>query len=338
MKAALYEGKKKIRIVDIPKPVPQKGEVLVKVKYAGICGSDLEFYKTGLWPASCVLGHEITGTIAEIGSEVKRWKIGDRVTIFPGLPCGKCYYCQRGDTNLCDGSFEGIGIGRNGGFEEFLVVPVHCLISLPDVIPFKHGTVFDQIGTGLCALREANFVASNSAVVFGLGTIGQFMLQCLKIAGASSIVVVDKNPYRLEIAKKFDPDYALKKLFLTKIKRANKRGASGADFVFECSGAPVLVNAALDVVRKGGTIVQIGLWDKPVEINLLKYVINQNRIQGILSCIRQDYEFAIDLVARKLIDPDPIVTKIIPLDDIIEEGFECGIDPETKEIKILVAP
>lgn len=338
MKAALYEGKKQIRIVDIPKPAPQKGEVLVKVKFAGICGSDLEFYKTGLWPSPCVLGHEITGTIAELGSEVKRWKVGDRVTIAPGLPCGKCYYCQRGNTNLCDGSFEGIGIGKNGGFEEYLVVPVYCLISLPDLVPFKHGTVFDQIGTGLCALREANFVAGNSAVVFGLGTIGLFMLQCLKIAGASNIVVVEKNQHRLDIAKRFKPDLALSKLFLSKIKRANKRGVSGADFVFECSGAPVLVNAALDVVRKGGTIVQIGLWDKPVEINLLKYVINQNRIQGIMGWIREDFEFAIDLVARKLIDPDPLITKIIPLDDIVEEGFECGIDPETKDIKILVEP
>jgi (R,R)-butanediol dehydrogenase/meso-butanediol dehydrogenase/diacetyl reductase len=273
-----------------------------------------------------------------MGSEVKKWKIGDRVTIAPGLPCGKCYYCQRGNTNLCDGSFEGIGIGKNGGFEEYLVVPVHCLISLPDIVPFKHGTVFDQIGTDLCALRESNFIAGNSSVVFGLGTLGQFMLQCLKMAGASNIVVVERNPHRLEIAKKFNPDLALNRLFLSKIKRANKRGVSGTDFVFECSGAPVLVNAALDVVRKGGTIVQIGLWDKPVEINLLKYVINQNRIQGIIGCTREDYEFAIDLVARKLIDPDPLITKIIPLDDIVEEGFECGIDPETKDIKILVEP
>jgi (R,R)-butanediol dehydrogenase/meso-butanediol dehydrogenase/diacetyl reductase len=338
MKAALYEGKKKIRIVDLPKPTPQKGEALVKVKFAGICGSDLEFYKTGLWPTPCVLGHEITGTIAELGSEIKRWKIGDRVTIAPGLSCGKCYYCQRGYTNLCDGSFEGIGVGKNGGFEEFVLVPERCLISLPDTVPFKHGTVFDQIGTGVMALKEANFIAGNSAVILGLGTIGQFMFQCCKIAGASTIVVIEKNRYRLEIAKIFEPDMALSKLSLSKIKRANKRGVSGADFIFECSGAPILVNAALDLVRKGGTIVQIGIWDKPLEINLLKYVINQNRIQGVIGCNREDFEFAIDLVARKLINPDPIITKIIPLDDIIEEGFECGIDPETKEIKILVAP
>lgn len=321
----------------MPKPTPQKKEVLVKVKYAGICGSDLEAYKTGLYPAHVVLGHEITGTIEEIGPEVKKWKKGDRITIFPTINCGKCYYCQQGLTNLCKYE-DNIGIGANGGFAEYVLVSDHHLVALPDSIPDKHGTVFDQIGTCLLAFRESNFIAGSSAVIFGMGTMGQFMLQCLLLAGARTIVVVEKNPYRLEVAKKFNPDVALNKLALAKIKRANKKGAGGADFVFECSGVPILVNAAIDVVRKGGTIVEVGLWDKPLEINLLKCVLNQNRIQGIHTYIREDFEFAIDLVARKLLDPGPIVTKIIPLQDIIEEGFECAIDPETKEIKILVEP
>ncbi|MFW9897728.1 MAG: zinc-binding dehydrogenase [Candidatus Thorarchaeota archaeon] len=338
MKAALYEGKQKIRIVEIPKPIPQKRDVLINVKYAGICGSDLEFYKTGLWPDKGVLGHEITGTIAEKGPEVsKKWKEGDRVSIDPTLDCGKCFYCKSGLTNLCTGG-DAIGLGHNGGFEEYLLCPEHCLVSLPDTIPDKHGTVFDQIGTALLALRESNFIAGNSAVVLGLGTMGQFMLQCLKLAGASTIVVVEKNLNRLEIAKKFTPDIALTKLLLPKIKRSNKRNLSGVDYVFECSGVPLLVNAALDIIRKGGTIVQIGLWDKPVAINLLKLVMNQNRIQGIMGYLRENFEFAVDLVARKLINPDPIITKIIPLDDIVEEGFECAIDPDTREIKILVEP
>lgn len=337
MKAAVYEGKEKIRIVDIPKPTPQKGEVLVKVKYAGICGSDLEFYKTGLWPNPQVLGHEIVGTVAEMSSEVKKWELGDRVTIDSTLECGKCFFCQRGLLNLCEKG-NAIGVGKNGGFAEYVLVPHRCLIALPDSIPDRHGTVFDQIGTGLLSLREANFLPGSSAVVLGMGTIGQFMLQCLKLAGARTIVVVEKNSYRLEVAKKFNPDLALSKLSLPKIKRANKRNVSGSDFVFECSGVPLLVNAALDVVRKGGTIVQVGLWDKPLEINLLKLVMNQNRLQGAIGFLRQDLEFAVELIAQKLIDPSPIVTKIVPLDDIVEEGFLRAIDPDTKEIKILVKP
>lgn len=229
-------------------------------------------------------------------------------------------------------------MGRNGGFAEYVAVPQRCLVKLPDSIPDKYGTVFDQIGTCLLALKESGFVAGNTAVVLGLGTMGQFMLQCLKVAGARTIIVVEKNPYRLDIAKKFNPDLALPKVNFAKIKRFNKKGVVGTDLVFECSGVPFLVNAALDIVRKGGCVVQIGLWDTPLEINLLKYVMNQNRIQGIMGFLREDFEFAIELVANKLIDPELIITKTIPLDNIVEEGFKCGIDPETKDIKILVEP
>jgi (R,R)-butanediol dehydrogenase/meso-butanediol dehydrogenase/diacetyl reductase len=334
---AQYHGKGKMELVDIPKPSPQKDEALIKVKYAGICGSDLEAYKTGLYPAHIILGHEITGVIAELGPEVKRWKIGDRVTIFPSITCKKCYYCKQGLTNLC-ALEDTIGIGFNGGFAEYVLVKEENLVFLPHEIPDKFGTVFDQIATALLALREVKFIMGDSAVILGLGTMGQFLLQCLKLAGARPIVVVEKNLFRLEIAKQFEPDIALEKITLPKIKRANKKGVSGSDFVFECSGVPFLVNAAIDLVRKGGTIIQIGLWDRPLEINLLKYVMNQNRLQGVYGYLKDDFEFAIELVAKKLINPEPIITKIIRLKDIVEAGFECAINPETKDIKILVEP
>lgn len=337
MKAALYEGKEKISIVDIPKPIPQKGEVLVKVKYAGICGSDLEAYKTGLYPAHVVMGHEITGTVAEIGPEIQKWKEGDRVTIDSTLECGKCYFCKKGLTNLC--LFESaIGIDKNGGFAEYVLVPERDLITLPDSIPDRSGTVFDQIATGLLALREVNFQSGNTAIILGLGTMGQFLLQLLKISGVRNLIVVEKNSYRLEIAKKFNPDLALDKINVAKIKRATKNIVVGSDFVLECTGVPFVINTALDIVRKGGCIIQVGLWDKPFEINYLNLILNQIRIQGVYGFLRKDLEFAIELVARQLIDPQPIITKIVPLDDILEEGFKQGIDPETKNIKILIEP
>jgi (R,R)-butanediol dehydrogenase/meso-butanediol dehydrogenase/diacetyl reductase len=337
MKAAIYQGKEKIVIQDIPKPVPKKGEALIKVKYAGICGSDLEFFKTGLWPGRGVLGHEVTGTIAELGSEVKKWKEGDRVSIDCTLNCGKCVFCQKGYTNLCRNG-GAIGLGHDGGFAEYLIAPYQSLVHLPDSIPDKYGTVFDQIGTDLIALREANFIIGNSAAVLGLGTLGIFMLQCLKVAGASKVVVVDKNPHRLEIAERFKPDRALSKLSLHRIRKAYGKEINGADFVFECSGVSTLINGSLDIVRRGGTIVQIGICDSSIETHPLKYTMNHNKIQGILGYLREDFETAVDLVARKLIDPEPVVTKIVPLDDIVEEGFKEAINPETKEVKILVEP
>jgi len=337
MKAAKYEGKRKIRIVDIPKPIPQRDEVLVKVKYSGICGSDLEGYKTGLYPANIIMGHEIMGYVSELGPDVKKWNEGDRVAVLPGLACGKCHFCRNNQDNLCihEGS---IGFGQNGGHSEYVIVKEENLYRIPDVIPDKHGTVFDQIATAPLALRESNFASGSYSVVLGCGTMGLFLLQYLKIVGANPIVVVERNPHRLKIAEKFDPDLALSKVALVKIKRFAKREYGGADFVFECSGVPILVNDAINIARKGGTVVQIGIWDKPVEINLLKYVMNQIRIQGAWSYTKGDFKRAIDLVTKKLINPEPIVTKIISLDDIVEEGFECGINPDTTDIKILVEP
>jgi (R,R)-butanediol dehydrogenase/meso-butanediol dehydrogenase/diacetyl reductase len=336
MKAALYEGKKKIRIVDIPKPTPQKGEVLVKIKYTGICGSDLESYKTGLYPPPVVMGHEIMGFIEELGAEVNKWKEGDRVAIDEVIPCGKCYSCQRGYTNICYEDYESIGIYQNGGFAEYISVPAHSLVKIPDTIPDKFCTIFDQIATGIFALRECNFLIGDTAVIIGLGTIGLFLLQSLKRAGARTIIAIEKNPYRLGVAKKFGPDVTINKIFLPKIRKATNR--FGADFVFECTGAPAVINTASDMVCKGGTIVQIGICDEPFEFNYLPLIWNNNRIQGIMAYLREDFEFAINLVDNKFIDPEPIVTKIIPLDDIVEEGFEEAINPETNEIKILVEP
>jgi (R,R)-butanediol dehydrogenase/meso-butanediol dehydrogenase/diacetyl reductase len=337
MKAARYEGKKKITIVDIPKPTPQKDEVLVKVKYAGICGSDLEGYKTGLYPTNIIMGHEIMGYIAEVGPDVKKWREGDRVAVFPGYSCGKCYFCRKGQDNLCIHESV-IGFGQHGGFSEYIPVKEGSVFTIPDEVPDKHGTVFDQLATSLLTLRISDFVPENYGVILGCGTMGLFLLQYLKVAGANPIVVVERNPYRLEVAKKLGPDLALNEVKLVKIRRFARREIGGADYVFECSGVPSLVNSAINIARKGGTVIQIGIWDKPLEINLLKYVMNQIRIQPVWSYTIEDFKQSIDLIAKKVIDPNPIVTKIISLDDIVEEGFECGIDPDTSDIKILVEP
>jgi 2-desacetyl-2-hydroxyethyl bacteriochlorophyllide A dehydrogenase len=339
IKAALYKGKREIEIVDIPKPVPKTDEVLVKIKYTGICGSDLEAYETGLYPVPVVMGHEASGVIEEVGPDVKirGIKSGRRVSIDSSISCGKCNYCQRGYTNLCLDEINALGIFKNGGFAEYISVPASSCVVVPDSIPDKFCTVFDQIGTCLFAMREANFMVGQSAVVVGLGTIGQFQMQLLKLSGASKLIVVEKNQYRLDIGLKFNPDIALNKINLGKIK-GKITNRLGADFIFECTGVPEVVNATSTIVRRGGTIVQVGVCDKPFEILLLPFILNHNRIQCIIGFLRRDFEYAVELVANKLIDPEPIVTKIISLDDIVEEGFERALDPEVQDIKIIVEP
>ncbi len=336
MKAAKYMGKEKLSIVDIPKPAPKEKEVLIKVKHTGICGTDLEAYKTGLYPVPVVMGHEILGVIEEIGENVKKCKIGDRVTYNGSISCGQCPSCLRGDYNICYDEFRELGIYKDGGFAEYVAIPTECLVAVPDSIPDKHGTIFEQLATGLQSIRVAGVNMGDTAVIIGLGTIGQFILQGLKLAGVKKLIVIDKNPNRLEIAKKFNPDVALKKIAIGKIKGATNR--RGADYVFECTGRPAVINASSSLIRKGGSLIQVGISDTPFNFNFLPFIMSQNRIQGIYAWHPRDFEFAIDLIARKMIDPDPIVTNIISIDDIVEKGFKEAIKPDTKEIKILVDP
>jgi 2-desacetyl-2-hydroxyethyl bacteriochlorophyllide A dehydrogenase len=337
MKAVIYHKKEEhspITIEDVPKPEPNKGEVLVKIKYCGICGSDLEAYKDRAYPFDAIIGHELTGTIDMLGPEVKRWKPGQRVTIDPNIPCGQCFACRNGKANICN-KIQVIGVTLDGGCAEYVSVPNQNLIALPEQIIDKHGTVFDQIGTALHSLHICNFRFGETAAIIGLGTIGLFLMQCLKYAGASKIVGIDINMNRVEVAKKFNPDLVLNTISNKKIKKITRKG--GPDYVFNCTSAP-LIDHALDMVRKAGKVVQLGFREKSTDISFFKILMNEYSIFGSYGYLPQDFIFAVDLVARKAIDPGPIVTKIISIDDIIEEGFEYALDPETKDIKILVEP
>jgi (R,R)-butanediol dehydrogenase/meso-butanediol dehydrogenase/diacetyl reductase len=339
MKAAIYhkkEGSPVVTIEDRPKPEPKKGEVLVKMKYCGICGSDVASYKDKLYPfEGIILGHEMFGYIEELGPEVRKLKPGQRVAIGCLIYCGNCVQCKRGNDQLCS-NLDEIGVFRDGGFTEYISVPVDNIFKIPDSIPDKYAAVMDPIATDILALRVGNFSFGNNAVIVGLGPLGQFLIPVLKYAGASKIIAVEKNLNRLEIAKKFNPDLAMDKISMKHIKNLTNR--QGADFVFNCTAAPPVIDASLNVLRNGGHLLQIGMHHEPVMTNLLKLCYNNISIHGIMGCLRKDFQLAIDLVAEKIIDPEPIVTKIISLDDIVEEGFENLIDPETKDVKILVEP
>jgi (R,R)-butanediol dehydrogenase/meso-butanediol dehydrogenase/diacetyl reductase len=282
------------------------------------------------------MGHEIIGVVEEIGENVKKWKVGDRVTYNGSISCGQCPSCKRGDVNVCYDEFRELGIYKDGGFAEFVAIPTVNLLKVPDSVPDKHSTIFEQLATSIQAIRTSGFEMGDTAVVIGLGTMGQFIVQALKLAGVKTLIVIDKNLNRLEVAKKFNPDVALKKILIPKIKGATKR--YGADFVFECTGSPAVINASSSLIRKGGSLIQVGISDVPFEFNYLPFIWNQNRIQGIYAWHERDFEFAIDLIARKAVDPEPIVTSIISIDDIVEKGFIEAIKPDTKEIKILVDP
>ena len=213
MKVAVYEGIRSIRLEDRPEPKAAPGEVIVKTKYCGICGTDLHRYLLG-GPTGLVLGHEVVGTVAEIGDGVKGWKGGERVAIGPPGPCGECYCCRAGRPNKCIYARErtvGLSLGNPGGMAEYVRVrnPKNMLYQLPDNVPFEDGVLVDTITVAIRGIRQSRFRLGDNAVVAGAGSIGHSLIEYLKIAGARHVTALEPSLAKRELALKFGADVAL---------------------------------------------------------------------------------------------------------------------------------
>jgi len=340
MKATILEDVGKIVVKDVPKPSPREGEVLVKVKYCGICGSDLHAYKTGIYGLGLTMGHEFSGEVAELGSNVEGWKVGDRVIGKP-TSCGECYYCRRGLINLCEKASEygGLGIFSPGAYAEYVVVSTTALYKLPEEVTYKQGTMVDPLSTPVRAVRLSKMKLGDTALVLGAGPQGLLTLQCAKLAGASAVYVTEKAKKRIELAEKLGADEVLNPDEVDVCSRILEvTDNRGADIVFECVGVPATIVDAVRNVRKAGKIVVEGVFDEDVETRFLDIVLNEIGIKGVFAYDDHDFRYAVELIRKKSVDVDSLITDVIPLNDIAEKGFEALIKPQKESVKILVAP
>lgn len=339
MRAAILEDAGKIVVKDVPKPSPREEEVLVKVKYCGICGSDLHAYKTGMYGLGLIMGHEFSGDIVELGSNVKGWDIGDKVIKKPDS-CGECYYCRRGLTNLCEKGVEyGLGIFSNGAYAEYVVVPTSGLYKLPEELTYEQGTMVDPLSTPVRAVRFSKMKLADTALVIGAGPLGLLTLQCAKLAGAGAVYVTEKAKKRMELAKKLGADEVLNPDEVDIRSRILAvTDNRGADVVFECVGVPGTILNAIGTVRNAGKILIEGIFDEDVETRFLDIVLNEIEIRGVFAYDEQDYGCAVELIRKKSVDVDSLITDIISLNDIAEKGFEALVKPQKESVKILVAP
>jgi len=338
MRAAVLEDVGKIVVKDVPKPSPQE-EVLVKVKYCGICGSDLHAYKTGMYGLGLTMGHEFSGDIVELGSDVKGWNVGDRVIKKP-TSCGECYYCRRGLINLCEKGVEhGLGIFSPGAYAEYVVVPASGLYKLPEELTYGQGTMVEPLSTPVRAVRLSRMKLGDTALVLGAGPLGLLTLQCAKLAGARAVYVTEKAKKRMELAKKLGADEVLNPDEVDIRSRILEvTDNRGTDVVFECVGASGTILEAIRTVRNAGNIVIEGIFDEDVETRFLDIVLNEIGIKGVFAYDDHDFRCAVELIRKKSVDVDSIITNIISLNDIAEKGFEALIKPEKESVKILVAP
>jgi L-iditol 2-dehydrogenase len=321
MKALLLSEYKHLAITELPVPVPGTGEVLIRVAACGICGSDVHGYDggSGRRIPPIVMGHEAAGLVEAVGEGVSIYQAGDRVTFDSTVYCGACEFCRRGEVNLCNHrQVVGVSCGdyrRAGAFAEYVSVPERILYRLPDNLAFADAAMLEAVSVAIHAVRVAEGECGEMALVIGAGMIGLLVQQAARAAGCSSIFVTDVDATRLEIARSLGADAVIdgsRESLSWRIEQLT--GGRGVDVVFEAVGRPETVAAAIDCVRKGGTVVLVGNIAPEVSIPLQKVVTRQIRLQG--SCASAgEYPQAMQWIAEGKIKVAPLITAIAPLDE-----------------------
>ncbi len=344
MKALLLSEYNKLDITDeMPRPVPGPGEVLVRIAACGICGSDVHGYdgSSGRRIPPLVMGHEAAGTVAGTGDGVRQFNAGDRVTFDSTVYCGECEPCQVGDVNLCDNrQVVGVSCGdyrRHGAFAEYVVVPERIVYRLPDELGFTEAAMLEAISVALHAVRVAELKGGETAFVIGAGMIGLLTLQAAHALGCSRVFVADLDATRLRLAREMGADETIDvsgAAMLAEVLRLSS--GKGVDVVFEAVGREQTVTAAIDSVRKGGTVVLIGNITPEVKLPLQKVVSRQIRLQGTAAS-SGEYPEAIELMRTGAIRVKPLITAVVPL----EEGpqwFERLHSGEPNLMKVVLTP
>lgn len=321
MKALLLEKYNHLEVVDMPVPAIGPDEVLVRVKACGICGSDVHGFdgSTGRRQPPIVMGHEAAGIITEVGTAVKGFQAGDRVTFDSTVYCGKCFFCRRGEVNLCeDRQVLGVSTGefrRHGAFAEYVAVPAHIVYKLPEQLPFEHAAMIEAVSVAVHAVSLTPVKLGDTGVVIGAGMIGLLTLQALRLAGCTRIFAVDLDNAKLGLAKSLGADETFNPREVDVPAAIQERtGGRGCAVALEAVGATAPIKTAIHSVRKGGAVTLIGNVSPNIDLPLQAVVTRQIKLIG--SCASSgEYPECIDLLARGDIKVEPMITAKAPLEE-----------------------
>ncbi|MFH2068651.1 MAG: alcohol dehydrogenase catalytic domain-containing protein [Candidatus Omnitrophota bacterium] len=341
MKAAFLIGKKQIKIQDAPQPIVRNGELLVRVKKVGICGSDVHYFKEGrigeqIVSGPFVLGHEAAGEVIETGPNVAGFTVGQNVAIEPGISCGKCEVCLTGKPNLCT-KVQFLGTPpTSGAFREFLVLPAANFIPLPDNVSLEEGVLSEPLAIGLYAVNLIRVSPGDSVAVFGCGPIGLAIIFFAKLAGAASIFATDLIPERRAYAKQIGADYLFdpeKTKPVKEILALTKGG--GVHSAFEAAGQKETLVQAIDSASLAGKVGMVGI---PAEDCWQFPSFGARRKELALLNVRRSAfaaEKVIRLMAAGKINARDMVTHNFPLERVAE-GMQLVADYREGVIKAIV--
>lgn len=333
MRAVVLSGPNQFAPAEIEKPQIGPDEILLEMKAAAICGTDMRILtgkKTKGVRYPSVIGHEFCGVIAEVGADVKGYEVGEKVAVANVIPCHHCSSCLRGRTNACLDR-KAIGYEFDGGFEEYIRIPSICIengnvVKLPEYMSYQAGALIEPLSCCIRGLKNAGTGFNDDVLIVGVGPIGLFHLQLSKIAGARKVIVSEPNEQRRKVALELGADLVVDptKEDLPAIVDRETNG-QGMDVIVMAIGVPALVNSTLKLCKRGGTVNLFagfaGTGESTVEVNTIHY--NEINVNGSTAYKLEDYLAAAEMIKSGKIDADKIVTHRFKIEDFQKAYDVC---------------
>lgn len=321
MLAVVFDKPGSMGVREVPEPEPGPGEVLIRVSRAGLCGTDVHIYR-GEYPSPLPLtpGHEFCGTVAKLGADVAGLSEGERVTADPNLDCGQCEFCRQQLNNHCE-NWQAIGVTLPGALAEYVVVPARVCYALPDAIDDQAGALVEPLACVVHAMNRIDLSVGRSALLFGAGPMGLLLVQTLRQAGAAEVVVVEKQPGRLELAGELGADRTIA-ADGGEHEQLRELRPRGFDLVVDATGVPAVIERALGHLRPGGQYLQFGVAPTEATIHLKPFELFRYDWTLVGSfAVRYTFEQAIALLGTGTLRTQPLVSHTVGLDEFAA-GFE----------------
>lgn len=341
MKVAVMNGIGKMGFEERDIPKAKDNEVLVKLEYVGICGSDLHYYETGaigdyVVEPPFVLGHEPGGTVIEVGRDVTHLKVGDRVALEPGKTCGHCEFCREGKYNLCSDVVFFATPPVDGVFQEYVAHEADLCFKLPENVSTLEGALIEPLAVGFYAAIQGDAHLGQKAVVMGAGCIGLVSMMALKARGVSQVYVVDIMEKRLEKAMELGAAGVINGAREDVLERAMElTGGKGMDLVVETAGTEITTRQAIHMAKKGSNIVLVG-YSKSGEMTLpMSLVLDKELTFKTVFRYRHIYPMAIDAVASGKVNLKGIVTDLFSLDEV-QKAMDYSVNNKADIVKAVI--
>jgi len=327
----------KFQLEEVPIPKPGKGQVLLKVKKAGICGSDIHTYRgeNPVRKPPIILGHEVAGVVVKVGPGVGSIREGERVAVIPYISCGRCYYCLKGFPNLCSKLITVGEMPEIGAYAEYMLLPSELLLPIPSQIDLEEAVLIEPTAVAVHAVKQAGLTSKAKVAILGAGTIGLSILQIVRLHSVDKVLVADVVSDKLQLAKKMGADLVInftKHPFL--FIRKNKL-LSLFDAVFDCVTDEKTLKFALDLVKKGQRVIVVGIPSRPLKIDFVQLICNELIVQGVFLYSQEDFIQASELITNREIDVRALISRTFPLTQI-SEAFQAIEESRGELIKVIL--